>query len=273
LWLSNAAIISGRQHRAVDWLDVCEACITPDTVLAGWQHAGAALLSMRASIAVPFSDSALAIDRARRALDLESAAGNPANRFARSNLAVALFRDGDFAEAVDMLEESWREHRRHEWSRTVALQVAGCLGLSLLELGRDQEVESVLHEAAPLAEDVERAWGTAAAMASTLQVAEDRLRYLQGDSAAARVSLVRAVALAELLTRPPALVLGLVYLADAEVGCGDRRAARAALFRAREIVDERGAPPFIVERLESAELRLGRGSARAAHRTGVLAKN
>jgi LuxR family maltose regulon positive regulatory protein len=59
-----------------------------------------------------------------------------------------------------------------------------------------------------------------------------------------------------------------VYLADAELGCGDRLAARAALSRAREIVDERAAPPFVVERLESAELRFGRGSARA----GVLAE-
>ncbi|HEX2805100.1 MAG TPA: helix-turn-helix transcriptional regulator [Kineosporiaceae bacterium] len=63
-----------------------------------------------------------------------------------------------------------------------------------------------------------------------------------------------------------------MYLADAELGCGDRLAARAALSRAREIVDERAAPPFVVERLESAELRFGRGSARAATRAGVLAE-
>ncbi|HEX2805099.1 MAG TPA: hypothetical protein VHN80_02885 [Kineosporiaceae bacterium] len=133
LWLSYAAMVSGRPDRAVTWLNACEARIAPDTELAGWRHAGAAALSMRASIGIPFSDSALAVDRARRALDLEAAAGNPANGLARSNLGVALLRDGDFAEAADLLDGSWRERDRHEWSRAVALQVAGCLGLSLLE--------------------------------------------------------------------------------------------------------------------------------------------
>jgi LuxR family maltose regulon positive regulatory protein len=62
----------------------------------------------------------------------------------------------------------------------------------------------------------------------------------------------------------------MVYLADAELAAGDRAAARAALSRAREIVEDEPVSAFAAERLAEAGTRLGRGSARAAARSGAL---
>jgi LuxR family transcriptional regulator, maltose regulon positive regulatory protein len=67
-------------------------------------------------------------------------------------------------------------------------------------------------------------------------------------------------------------LLGLVYLADAELACGDRPAARAALARAREVVDDEPVSAFAVRRLEEAEARLGRAGTCAAARSGALSE-
>ncbi len=107
-------------------------------------------------------------------------------------------------------------------------------------------------------------------MVCSLRLTEGRHRYRRGDLGAARAFLTRAVAVAEVHARPNVLVLGLVWLADAELGCGDRPAARAALSRAREAVEEDAVPPFVADELDRAELRLGRGSVRVAVRSGVL---
>jgi LuxR family transcriptional regulator, maltose regulon positive regulatory protein len=106
-----------------------------------------------------------------------------------------------------------------------------------------------------------------------LRLVQGRRAYQRGDTAAARSMLARAATLAEGAALPTSLVLALAYLADAELGCGDRSAARAALVRARELVDDEPATPFAHRRLEVAEQRIGRVAARSAARRGVLAED
>jgi LuxR family transcriptional regulator, maltose regulon positive regulatory protein len=103
-----------------------------------------------------------------------------------------------------------------------------------------------------------------------VRLAEGRRRYQTGHADAALVVLRPALVVAELHPRPSLLSLGLVYLADAELACGDRGAARAALSRAREIVEDEPVAAFAVELLDEAETRIGRGTARAATRSGLL---
>lgn len=266
--MAYAAAITGQHHRVVPWLDLCDARIAPDTVIEGWRIARAAALAMRAALGTPDSDPGLAVELAERALELETDAGNPRHPIARNALAGALILDGRFGEAVVLLGESWQQRDRYAWTVQVALQLAGLLGLSLLELDRGADLDRVLREAGESADEAEKAWGEAAPVVAMLRVVQGRRRHLSGDPTAARELLVRAVALAEAQARPMFLILGLVFLADAELGCGDRAAARAVLARARDIVDEEPVPPFAVERLHQAEARLGRGAARAATHSG-----
>jgi LuxR family maltose regulon positive regulatory protein len=88
--------------------------------------------------------------------------------------------------------------------------------------------------------------------------------------AEARTLHVRATTLAEAAARPRLLVLALVFLADAELGVGDRAAARSALGRAREIVADEPVAAFATRSLEDAEQRIGRAAARSANRAGAL---
>jgi LuxR family maltose regulon positive regulatory protein len=62
----------------------------------------------------------------------------------------------------------------------------------------------------------------------------------------------------------------LVFSADTELARGDRAAARVALDRAREIVVEEPVAASAVERLEQAELRIGRRALEEATHAGVL---
>jgi DNA-binding NarL/FixJ family response regulator len=110
----------------------------------------------------------------------------------------------------------------------------------------------------------------AGAVVALLRVVQGRRAYQQGDAAPARALLVRAVALAERAALPTSLVLALASLADAELGCGDRAAARAALVRARELVDDEPPTPFAERVLAEAEQRIGRVASRSAVRAGGL---
>jgi LuxR family maltose regulon positive regulatory protein len=100
-----------------------------------------------------------------------------------------------------------------------------------------------------------------------LRVVEGRELYQRGEVADAREVLAQAV---QVPARALTQVLGLIFLADAEIGSGDRRAARAALTRAREVVANEPVPPYAVVALEQAETRLGRRAVRAAARSGAL---
>ena len=98
-------------------------------------------------------------------------------------------------------------------------------------------------------------------MVASLRIAEGRHRYQAGDVENGRASCSAAPSSsAEVHSRPMMVVLGYVYLADAELGAGDRAAARAALARAREIVDDEPvAPVRDASGWTQAEVRLGRG--------------
>ena len=69
----------------------------------------------------------------------------------------------------------------------MTLQIAGNLGLSLLELGRTADLDAFLREAGPLADEAERDWGEAAGpVMAMLRLVQGRNHYQQGDAAARR---------------------------------------------------------------------------------------
>ena len=83
--------------------------------------------------------------------------------------------------------------------------------------------------------------------------------------------LRHAVELVELHPRPTLLVMAFVYLADAELACGDRAAAQAAADPGpRDRRRRAGQPVRRCRGSTQAEIRIGRGAARAARRSGAL---
>jgi LuxR family maltose regulon positive regulatory protein len=270
LSLAYAATTGGRPDRVPHWLDVATARTGPHTVIDGWHDARAATLMMRALIGVSESASQHAVDLTREAVALEAAGGGEPLT-ARMALGNALTRDGQFVEAAEILAASWRERDRAGWSSSVVLLTAGSLALSLLQLGRTAELDRLLREAGPLADDVERGWREAAApVVALLRLVQARRRYLDGGFAEARTLHVRATTLAEAAARPRLLVLALVFLADVELALGDRVAARSALARAREIVTDEPVAAFAVRSLEDTEQRIGRVAARSVTRARAL---
>ena len=271
LTLAAAAALCGDQARVTRWLDAAEASGAPETVAPGWHSFRAAVLCWRAAFGFSDAEAARSVALAREALALETEGGAAGHPIARPALGGMLARDGRFDEAAALLLEEWARAGRDSWQPWIALNVGGTLAISLIEAGRGEECDRVLREAGPLAEDVERdGRETSAPGLAGLRIAEGRRRYQIADVEAAAVLLRRAVALAELHPRPTVLFLGLVYLAEAELASGDRSAARTALTRAREVVDEEPVSAFAAGRLEQVEARLGRAGTRAAARSGAL---
>jgi LuxR family maltose regulon positive regulatory protein len=268
--MAYAASTSGRLDRVRHWLDICDERITPETVVRGWHNPRAAALMMRAVIGLPDTESGNAVVLCRRAAELETEAGG-GYQIALGALGSALARNGEFGEAADILLGTWERRDNIRWSPGVTLQIGGNLGLSLLELGRTADLDAFLEEAGPLADDAERGWGDAAGpVVAMLRTVQGRNRYQQGEPTAARVLLSRAVNLAERAALPTTLILALVFLADAELACGDRAAARSVLARARENVDNDPVTPFGMRLLQEAEARIGRAAVKSARRSGAL---
>jgi LuxR family maltose regulon positive regulatory protein len=269
--LAYAAATSGHLDRVTQWLDICDARIGPDAVVRDWRNPRAAALMIRALIGLPDTETARAVELCEQAVALES--DGPGRPIALMSLGNALSRNGRFAEAADFLFDAWRQRHRAPWSPGVTLQIAGNLGLGLLELGRTADLDAFLRDAVPLADEADREWGGAAGpVTAMLRLVQGRNHYQQGDAALARATLTRAARLAELAALPTSTVLALVFLADAELGCGDRAGARAALARARENVDDEPVTPLAMRLLDEAETRIGRVAARSARRSGVLAE-
>jgi LuxR family maltose regulon positive regulatory protein len=266
-----AAALCGDRARVTHWLDAAEAAGTPDTVAPGWHSFRAAVLCWRAAFGVSDAESARSVALAREALDLETEEGAPGHPVVRPALGGMLARDGRFDEAAALLLDQWARPDRASWQPWVLLNVGGTLAMCLIEVGRGHDCDRVLREARPVAEAIERDGREASAPGlAALRIAEGRRRFQSGDVEGAAVRLRRAVALAELHPRPTVLFVGLVYLADAELACGDRPAAHAALSRAREVVEDEPVSAFAAGRLEEAEARLGRRAARAATRSGAI---
>lgn len=272
--LAYASATSGRPDLIPRWLDACDEAIAGTAAgIPGWSSPRAASTMLRAVIGMPDPESGRAVELCRRAVALESAAGGAGLPIALAALGSALARDGRFAEAIEILAGSWRERDTIAWSPGVPLQIAGNLGLSLLELDRGPDLDAFLREAVPLADDAERRWGPAAGpVLAMLRLVQGRHDYRTGDAAAARERLAGAAAMAEIASLRTPFVLALVFLADAELGCGDRPAARAAIVRARETVDDEPVTPYVMGLVGRAQTRIGRIAARSARRSGVLAE-
>ena len=268
LTLSYAAEACNRRDRVPYWLDVCDRRLGSDTPVPGWRSARAAALMMRGLVGTAESETARSVELTRQAVELERAAGDRDPQTALLALGAALARDGQFGDAAEILRDAWRSRGRRDWSTGVHLQIAGLLGLALNQLSRSAELDELLREARPLADQAEQNWGAAAGpLVALLRVVEGRELYQRGEVADAREVLAQAV---QVPARALTQVLGLIFLADAEIGSGDRRAARAALTRAREVVANEPVPPYAVVALEQAETRLGRRAVRAAARSGAL---
>ncbi|MGW6276154.1 LuxR C-terminal-related transcriptional regulator [Kribbella sp. NPDC055071] len=268
--LATAAFMAGARDEVDPWLDTAESRIRADTVVSGWSDPRAATLARRASWGFPDSASARSVEQASRAVELESPDGDGLVK-ARMVLGSAMIRDGRFKEGVTILLESWRDPERVGWPAWVQLQMAGLLGVSLLDLGRSPEFDVVRDQARPLADEAERDWGQAGPLIGTLfRVCEGRRAYLGGDVAMSKAILDEMAARVGLHARPTLGVLHLIYLADTELAAGDRDGARAALVRARELVEEEQVSQFVIDRLSAAEARMGRRAVRAASREGAL---
>ena len=251
------------------WIEVAAALRSPGMSILGWHSMEAAELCNRCAFALPDRESAQAVELARRAVELETEDGDGHPTVVLA-LGTALVRDGQLAEGLEILTDMWQDDRQ-TWPTWLLMQVAGVLSLGLVEAERGEECDRVLREIAPLADAVEQGRREAATPGfAAVRIAGGRRAYQQGDAERAVEVLRRAVTLAELHPRTMVLVTGLVYLAEAELATGGRGAARDALTRARELRDDEGIGGYALRRLEQAEARMGRGSARAAVRSGAM---
>ncbi|MCX5269439.1 LuxR C-terminal-related transcriptional regulator [Streptomyces sp. NBC_00199] len=271
--LAFAAALCGDQARVNHWLDACEVRGNAETVMTGWHSFRSAVLTVRAGFGMSDAEAAQSVTLALQALELETVGDVTAHPHVPATLGGVLARDGRFDEAAALLLDVWQQRHRGSWPLWTVMAVAGMLTVSLVEAGRGEECDRVLREAGPTADAVEHGGREASTPGlAALRIAAGRRGYLHADVEGAAVLLRRAVGLAELHPRPTTLFLGLLYLADAELACGNRSAARAALARAREIVEEEPVSAFAARRLEQAETRLGQAGTRTAVRSGALAE-
>ncbi len=267
--LAFAAALTGQQDQVNRWLDISAELRNPGESLMDWHSMEAAELCNRCAFALPDRESARAVELARRAvaLELEDGTGNPHVVVA---LGTALVRDGQLDEGNAMLLEEWNRDQAG-WPIWLRMQVAGVLSLGLVEADRGEEADRVLRDIARLAANVEEnqqeaSWPGFAGV----RAAAGRRAFQRGDREEALEVLRRAVVLAELHPRTMVLVTALAYLADTEYAAGERDAARDTLARARDLCDDEGIVGYARRRLEATEARLGKGSARAAVRSGAL---
>ncbi len=272
LFMAYAAEVSGHHERVVPWLDVCHRQIDESTVVKDWRSPHAAELSLRGLVGTPASDPARVIALSEESLALETGAGTDRHPVAMVALGGAYGLGGRFDEGARILAGSWRQRGQGHWSTGVDLQVAGLLSLFLLALDRADELDRLLVEAGALAAEAERDWGDAGAapVVGLIRLVQSRRSYQRGDLTRAKAELDRGLALADVAARPLFSVVGFLFLADLELGTGQRAAARAALIQAREVVDNEPVSPFLRTWLEEAETRIGRAAVQAVAGSGVL---
>ena len=271
LFLTYAAEVSGHHDEVAHWLDICRRQTDDDTVVDGWGSPYSPELTLRALVGTPASQPARIVALCEQAVALETAAGFPHQPVAMLALGTAYGLDGRFEEAVRILADSWRQRGTGLWSLQIDLQVAEVLSLFLLQLGRHDELDRCLAQADPLADVAERDWGDGAAhVVAMVRLVQARRAYERGDMAQAGERLGSALRQAEIATRAWIAVIGQIYLADLELAIGHRDAARVALVRAHEVLDNEPVPPFVGVLLDDAETRIGRSALRAVAATGAL---
>ncbi|HYO17638.1 MAG TPA: LuxR C-terminal-related transcriptional regulator, partial [Dermatophilaceae bacterium] len=207
----------------------------------------------------------------RRAVELEANPGLPGYVLARTALASAHMRAEEYADAVALLDEAWRQPSRTLLPTPALLQTAGLYALNLLQIGDTEAASGVCEEVREISDTVEAQWGDASAASVTwLRLVEGEIAYRNRDLPLARALLGRATELAEVWGRQHELVMALTTLASTELAAGDREAARHAVTRAREAADTGPMRAPAARKLQAVETRMGRGAVRAARRVGLL---
>lgn len=271
IYFASAAHVSGRRDRVEHWLDRCAESISDDTSISWWRSPKAAELCFRATIGLPDSEVESIVELCERSLELETAAGTDQHSVARTALGYAYGLAGRFEEATEILADSWAGRGQGPWSTGVDLQVAEYFGAYLHQQGRFDEVDRLLTEALPLADEVEADWGDAAAtVVAMLRLLRVRRDYERGDLDAAAAGMGHALHLAEISSRPFHHVMGQIYRADLELGLGRTGTAQQALMQARELTTNEPQAPFVLALLDEAEARIGRTAVKAASSTGQL---
>ena len=271
--LAYAAVLSGRFDRVRHWCDAADPFVGDRTPpVDGWRSARALLLTMRAAYGHEEGDRSSAdLVEGARAVQLEADAGRPGYVLARAALASAYMRAGRYEDAVALLTDAWQRPSRALLPTPALLQTAGLVALNRLQVGDVEVAKEVCDEVSATADAVEGAWGEAAASSVTwLRLVQGRLARSGGDLILARSRLRCAVRLADVWGRDLELVRALSSLAEVELAAGDRRGAREAATRAREVADAAPIRPLAAAELQAVETRLGRGAVRAARRLGRL---
>jgi LuxR family transcriptional regulator, maltose regulon positive regulatory protein len=279
--LAYAAGLVGHRSRVSHWLDQCERQLAADSTVPGWTSVEAAMACMRSQFVVLDSESASAVELARRSTELETDPSTRGYIDARMALGGSYVLDGRFQEARDVLRIAWKE-RDGAWSGSShralealtppqAALVAGLLSLCLVELDQTADLDRLLEQLQPVVTEIEQQWGQAPPrFLAPLRMAAGRHACSQGDAAAAARMLEDACALAEMSPRPTTLVLALAYLAEARLAAGDRPAALAALAKARDVLRDEDISHVGITQLEEVQLRVGTDAVRSAQRRGDL---
>jgi LuxR family transcriptional regulator, maltose regulon positive regulatory protein len=272
--LAWAAGLCGRRERVLPWLAAAERAMTADTPpLEGWRTLEAAAATLRAAGGDLRGDVGALVAQAERAVALEPDPGTRGYVVSRVALGTALQGAQRYEDAAAVLTAAWSSPAARELPALLRLPTAGMLAGAHLRAGRLDVARRLCAAVAPEADEIERAWGDAAAPATApLRFVEALLTFFAGDVPGARVQLRRAAELARVWGNATQLVAVLASLADAELACGDRAAARAALAEARDTADAEPVLPIAAEQLAATEARIGRASAGAAVRTGGLAE-
>jgi ATP/maltotriose-dependent transcriptional regulator MalT len=270
--LAWAAGLNGQYERMTPWLNAAERLITDDApTLDGWHSLPAAALIMRAVQRQAEADIDGALLCAERAVELEDDATASGYVVARLILGGVLLVDDRAGEAVKVLDDASSCAAQLRLDPQLGLQAECSLALALFDCGEFEEARRLCTRLAPAVRAAEAAWaGSVAPGLVRLTMVEGRLAYYDGDLASAQELLRDAVAQARVWAPPSHLVAALTSLAEAELAAGDPTAARAALSEARETADTNPIWPSSARELVAVEARIGRGSARAARRAGLM---
>jgi LuxR family maltose regulon positive regulatory protein len=251
----------GRPDRVGEWLDIAEPQLTADTpALFGWHDTRSAAAFIRATTVEAWRGGVEgALAEARRAIELEA---DPAERgYAMSRIALGrvLLGAGRAGEAADVLAQAWAMPVATAMSPVNRMQAAGALVGAWVATGDLERARRLCRAVEPAAAELDGAWGDASAPALTLlRTAEGQLASAEGDAAAARVVLRRAVELARAWGHQSHLVSALAACARAELAAGHKTDARALLNEAHEAAADGPVLPASSDALRDAEAQVGR---------------
>ena len=272
--LAWAASWGGRRpDQVAAWLDVAEPRLTADVpALGGWHDTRSAAAYIRGTTVEAWRGGVEgALADARRAIELEVDPAERGYALARVALGRVLLGAGRPAEAAEVLAEAWALPVLATTSPVNRMQAAGALAGAWVAAGELGRARRLCRELAPAADELERDWGEASAPALTLlRTAAGQLAHAEGDVAAARAGLARAVALARAWGHPSHLVAALAAGAQAELAAGHKAGARALLDEAHETATDGPVMPAALEALRLAEARVGRQVVQDARRARTV---